>query len=497
MPILPRRPVLVIVLGVLGCATLACTPDPAPPASGDPAGTSMVIGVAAEPNSLDPVDGYALFGAAKIFDGLVEHQPSGTLRPVLASALPEPSADGLSWTARLRDDVSFTNGGALDAAVVAAAYRRVLDPASALRDRFWMLDKVNAVDQRTVRFDLRQPYADFLDLLVLGIPAQASTPAKPIGTGPYQLVEWRPGQQMTLTANKAYFGGRPAITTVTVEFIQDDQDRAKRMRDGKLDGTELPPRLAREFSKADGLTVVEQRAADVHAVAFADQGVTADPAVRLALNLAVDRQEIVNDALAGQGVPLSLPVPPVLPEFVEPGAHIDHDVTRAKSVLDAAGWVPGPDGVRVKAGERAEFALAFPPTDVVDRDLATEFTKAAAAIGIKVTADSTAKSLPWLFSYGDPFTLDQALYPLLHPAGGETSSALDVARTTTDPAQRAVAFRALQRAYATTPSMAVLAVPTHSYVLRDNWTGYTPVVDATGTDHTWGPWWNLQAWTPN
>ncbi|WP_253839358.1 ABC transporter substrate-binding protein [Actinokineospora globicatena] len=497
MPILPRRPVLVIVLGVLGCVTLACTPDPAPPASGDPAGTSMVIGVADEPGSLDPLDGYAPLGAAKIFDGLVEHQPSGVLRPALASALPEPSADGRSWTAQLREDVSFTNGGALDAAAVTAAYRRVLEPEAALRDRFWMLDKVTVVDQRTVRFDLRQPYARFLDLLVLGIPAQASTPVKPIGTGPYQLVDWLPGQRMTLTANKAYYGGRPAVTNVTIEFIPDDQDRAKRMREGKLDGTELPPRLVQEFSKADGLNVVEQRTTDVRAVAFADQGVTADPAVRLALNLAVDRQNVVNDALAGQGVPLSLPVPPVLAEFVEPGAHIDYDLGRAKSVLDAAGWVPGSDGIRVRAGERAEFTLAYPPTDVVDGDLATAFTQAAAKVGIKVTPDSTAKSPPWMTSYGDPFTLDLALYPLLHPAGGEASSALDAARTTTDPAQRAVAFRALQRAYATTPSMVVLAVPTHSYVLRDNWTGYTPVVDSTGTDHTWGPWWNLQAWTPN
>ncbi|WP_253889869.1 ABC transporter substrate-binding protein [Actinokineospora diospyrosa] len=497
MSILPRRSRLVIVVGVLACGMVACTPDPAPPASGDPAGTSLVIGVAHEPKSLDPASGYARYGAAKIFDGLVEHQPSGTVRPALAAALPEPSADGKSWTVRLRDDVSFTDGAALDAAAVAAVYRRVLDPGSELRSQFWMLDKVNVVDTRTVRFDLTQPYAGFLDLLVLGIPAPTSTATKPIGTGPYQLVDWQTGARMTLTANKAYYGGRPAITTVTIEFIQEDESRAERMRDGKLDGAELPARLAREFSQSNGLTVVEQRSADVRAVAFDDKGVTADPAVRLALNLAVDRQQIVDQALVGKGAPLSLPVPPVLAEFVEPGAHIDHDLARAKSVLDAAGWVPGTDGIRARAGERAEFTLAYSTSDVIDRDLASAFTKAASTLGVKVTADPAGKGPPGLISYGDPFDPDPAIFPLLHPVGGETAAALDAARATTDPAQRAVAFRALQRAYATAPTMVVLAVPTHTYVLRDNWTGYTSVVDAAGADYTWGPWWNLQAWTPN
>ncbi len=471
----------------------ACTPDPTPPASGDPAGTSLVIGVAHEPASLDPLQGYAPYGAAKIYDGLVEHQPGGTMKATLATALPLPSADGLSWTAHLRDDVSFTDGSAFDAAAVVAAYGKVAD--SPLHDRFWMLSKVTSVDKTTVRFDLSRPYAAFLDLLVLGIPAQTSTPQKPVGTGPYEVSSWQQGQRLVLTANKAYFGGRPAITTVTLEFIPDDELRAQRMRDGKLDGTELPAQLSRGFG--GGLTVVEQRGADMRAVSFSDQGVTADPAFRLALNLAVDRQDAVNKALLGKGQPLSLPMPPALAEFIEPGTVIEHDVTRAKTTLDAAGWVPGADGVRVRAGTRAEFTLSYPGTDVTSRDLAGAFADAAAAVGIKVTAEAGNKTQPALVTFGDPFDPDTALYSTLHTTGGQVAKDLDEARTALDPAARAVAYRAMQRSYATAPAMVVLAVPTHTYVLRENWTGYTPVVDATGADYTWGPWWNLQGWTPN
>ncbi|PPK67582.1 ABC transporter substrate-binding protein [Actinokineospora auranticolor] len=498
MPILPRRTGVVLCLvAVLGLA-LACTADPPPPASGDPAGTSLVIGVAQEPASLDPVRGYALNGAAKVFDGLVEHQPVGTLRPALATGLPVPSADGKSWTARLRTDVSYTDGSAFDSADVVAAYQRVIAD-SPLKARFWMLDGVKAVDQATVRFDLNTPCAYFPDLLVLGIPS-AGTPDKLVGTGPYQVSDWQRGKRLVLTANKAYFGTRPAITTVTVEFIPDDEVRAQRLRDGKLDGTALPARLAADFAKTDGLAVVNHSSADLRAVTFAATGPTADPAVRLALNLAVDRQDLVEQVLAGKGKPASLPVPPTLAEFVEPGADIGYDPARAATVLDAAGWVAGADGIRAKAGERAAVAVGYRVADVTSRDLVAAFAATAKKVGVEVTANPTAEvdpATPHLVAFGDPFDPDPALHPLLHPAGGTIAANLDAARATTDPAQRAVAFRALERAYATAPTMVVLAAPDHSYVMRENWNGYQPVVDAAGTDYTWGPWWNLQAWTPN
>ncbi|WP_285503241.1 ABC transporter substrate-binding protein [Actinokineospora sp. NBRC 105648] len=499
MPILPRRlamssaAVFTIVL-----ALASCTADATPPASGDPAGTSLVIGVADEPASLDPVLGYAPLGAAQIFDGLVEHQAAGTLRPVLATALPQPSSDGRSWTVDLRDDVSFTDGSALDAAAVVATYRRVLEPGAPLRDRFWMLGAVTAVDQDTVRFDLKQACAYFPDLLVLGI--RAGTPDAPVGTGPYKVADWQRGKRLVLTANKAYFGTRPAITTVTVEFLPDDEVRAQRMRDGKLDGVGLPARLAAPFAAIDGLTVVEHSSADLRAVTFSDRGPTADPAVRLALNLAVDRQAVIGSALAGEGTPVSLPMPPALAEFTEPGARIDYDLVRAQFLLDAAGWVLGSDGVRAKGPTRASFTIGYPVADVVSRDLVAAFAAAAKRIGIAVTARPTALTEPLvdprLIAFGDPFDPDPALYPVLHPAGGDLAKALDAERATTDPAQRAVAFRALQRAYQAAPTMAVLVAPRHSYVMRQNWNGYQPVVDATGTDHTWGAWWNLSSWTP-
>ncbi|SDC28801.1 peptide/nickel transport system substrate-binding protein [Actinokineospora iranica] len=463
-----------------------------------------MIGVADEPESLDPLRGYAPLGAAKVFDGLVEHDPVRALRPVLAAELPGPSSDGRSWTVRLRDDVSFSDGSAFDSADVVATYRALLVDSAPLRSRFWMLAGVEAIDKTTVRFDLTRPYAAFADLLVLGVRSESdirADPAEPpVGTGPYQVAEWVKGERLVLAANQAYFAGAPAITKVTVEFVPDDEVRAQRMREGKLDGTELPARLATGFAGVNGLAVVEHSSAGLLAVSLPDGPVTGDPAVRLALNLAVDREALVERALGGRGAPTSLPVPSALAEFVEPGAAIKPDLARAREVLDAAGWAAGGDGVRSKGDTLAAFEIGYPVADVTARDLVAAFAQAAREIGVTITAAPTPRGSaaqgPRLVAFGDPVDPDLSLYPLLHPAGGDLAAALDAARATTDPAQRAAAFRALQRAYASAPTMVVLAAPTHSYVMRENWTGYEPVVDATGADHTWGAWWNLQRWAP-
>jgi peptide/nickel transport system substrate-binding protein len=493
----------------------ACTADPTPPASGDLAGTSLVIAIAEEPKSLNPLAGYAEHGAAKIFDGLVEHRANSSLRPVLATELPEQSADGMSWTAKLRTGVTFSDGTGFDASDVVATYRALLDSdfASPVRQRFPMLNGIRMVDNLTVRFELSRPYGPFAQLLVLGIlpseslaaPAPATEGGPPIGTGPYKLADWQRGQRLILEANKSYFDGPPAITKVTVEFISDDDARALRMREGKLDGAPLPPSLARDFDGADGLRVVAHSAADVHAVTMpATNPVTGDPGIRLALNYGVNRKALVETLLHGKATEASTPMPDVLAEFVEPSARYPYDVTKALDTLAEAGWTPGPDGRRTKSGVTAAFSLLYRSGDTVARELAAAFATAAKGIGIDVTleaADGTtlaarATTDAVLLGFGNPFDPDLRLYEILHGSSNTIDSALETGRTATDPAQRAAAYRKLQRTYLTTPNLVVLAEPNHLYVIRENWNGYQPVIDAESADLTWGAWWNLAKWTP-
>lgn len=511
MPTLsPRRVVLALSAAVLLLAG-ACTGDPAPPASGDPDGTSLVLAVADEPADVSPLAGYGEDGAAKVFDGLVEHDVDLTLRPTLAADLPRPSPDGRTWTVRLRPGVTFADGTPLEAQDVVATYQAVLDPKrrSPMRQRFPMLRRVVAESTSVVRFELNAPYAPFPQLLVLGIMSSESVGEGPaVGTGPYMLAEWRRGSRMVLTANENYWDGAPAIKRVTVEFIPDDEARADRLRDGKLDGAALPPLLAKEFENTDGLQVVSHSAADVRAVVLPAGGpVTGDQAVRLALNHAMNREAVVDDVLAGHGRVAHTPMPAVLAEFVEPGAGFDHDITRALDRLESSGWVTGPDGIRVRGGQVAKFTLSYRVGDSVSAALAEAFATNARSIGIQVDLSPVSRGSltgAMLVGFGDPFDPDPVLYPLLHSGAGalggyenETvDQALEVGRRATDPAQRATAYRRLQRAYVTAPGMVVIAAPNHTYVIRQSWDGYRPVVDDATVDVTWGAWWNLEKWTP-
>jgi peptide/nickel transport system substrate-binding protein len=514
---------VVVAVTVLALAG-ACTGTPTPSASGRPDNTAMVLAEPVEPASLDPLAGYAPNGAAKIFDGLYEYQADGTLRPNLATDLPKPSSNGKSWTVPLRTGVKFSDGTPFAAIDVLDTYRALIDPVykSPLRSSYAMLTGVDEVDAHTVRFDLAYPYAPFPDKLVLGIlPTSALSTAgpvgelpadtHPIGTGPYTLVSWTKGSDLVLAANPLYpqvLGGPPKVKKVTVRFVPSDKDRVTALRAGKLDGAAVAPSQAATFTRAKGFGVLTDHSADLRAIRLPVNGpVTGDPDVRLALNEAVDRQALLT-ALGGAGSPASTPVPPVLPEFLEPTATFTQDQAEARTKLLAGGWIANTDGGRSKHGVPAAFTLDYPTGDSVDETLVTAFVAAAKAIGIAVTpaavtpSELSAKAATdaTLISTGNPFDPDLDLFPLSSTALAGSSSAataaLQAGHTTLDPGQRAVSYRLFQRAYVAAPTMVCLVFVDHTYVMRNNWNGYTPVTDSAAQGVTWGPWWNLGQWVP-
>jgi peptide/nickel transport system substrate-binding protein len=497
------------VLLVAALVVTACTESPAPDGNPDTTGTSMVLADRDEPTTLNPLFGYGTQGASKIYDGLVEHRQDGTLRPQLASAEPVPSLDGLTWTVRLRGDVKFTDGSAFGAEDVVATYSAMLDPAvgSTVRSSFSTLKAVEQVDPSTVRFVLSQPHAAFPHLLVLGVmPSEhVGRDVPPIGTGPYKVDEWKKGDRLLLSSNPAYFDGAPKITKLTVVFVADDNTRARRMQDGEFDGTVLPPRIAAGFAGKSGLQVLNHRSADYRAVSLPPGPVTGNRELRIALNYAVNRQGMIDSLLEGKGTAASTPVPDAVPEVFEPSARFRYDKAEAERQLDVAGWVRGADGIRVRDGVPARFTLMYPLGDALRADLATAFAADAKAVGV----DVQLAGLGWdaieprrgtdalLAGQGNPFDVDLMLYDLRGQGNPQVDAALEEGRRTVDPAQRAVAYKQFQRAYVVEPSMVVLAFPEHSFVVRDRWNGYLPVVDPHSYGAlAWGPWWNLQKWEP-
>ncbi|MGM1058123.1 ABC transporter substrate-binding protein [Saccharothrix sp. Mg75] len=505
-----------LVVAAVALVAAGCTGGPTPSAEGTPDGSSIVLADPVEPTTLNPLLGYGRGGVSKIYDGLVGHRADGSVRPQLAAEPPEPAADGLSWTVELRRDVTFADGTAFGPEDVLATYTALLDPASGSTERteFTGLTGVERLDAHTVRFTLDKPWAAFPHLLTLGIlPSEALggplAEVKPVGTGPYKLVEWKKGDRMVLEANASHFAGEPKIRRLTVVFVPDDNTRAQRMRAGEFDGTELPPRLADE-SDGDGLRVITHRSADLRAVTLPTGPVTGDSAIRVALNHAVDREGLVDGLLGGKGSPASTPIPDALPEFLDPGARFAHDEALANLLLDQAGWVRGEDGVRARDGVPARFTLMYPLGDAVRADLATAFAADAKAVGVDVQLAGLGREAiagrvgvdALLHGGGTPFDPDLATYRALHTgnpwgySNPQVDAALDTGRALLDPAQRAAAYKQFQRAYLASPGMVVLASVQHAYVVRENWNGYQAVVDpGVHGALSWGPWWNLERWT--
>ncbi|WP_222048559.1 ABC transporter substrate-binding protein [Modestobacter lapidis] len=510
----------------------------APGTASDGADTRrLVLADAYEPEPFNPVGGHGETGSSKVYDGLVR-LGGGTglpeLEPALATELPRDDGTATTWTVPLRDGVRFSDGSTFDAADVVATYSAVLDPASAspIAGNYAMIDRVEAVDERTVAFRLAYPYAPFPTKLLLGIaPSEAlETPGPaeesalntaPIGTGPFLLSERR-GDRTVYTANPDHWGGEPEVRELVVVYVPDDNTRAQRMAAGEFDGTTLPPLIADTMADAEGLTVVGHPSADHRSVSLpAGDPVTGDPAIRLALNSAVDREAMVTDILGGHGTPSYTPVPAVFGDSHDPDAAFRHDPDAARARLGAAGWVPGDDGIRVRDGVRAEFTLMYFPEETLRRDLAQAFASDALAVGIEVDLAAVARPefrprIPvdaGLLGGGDvPYDPDTQLYAALHSSytrpgvGGPfdnpgdladpaVDAALDAARRSTDPATRAAAYRTVQQRFVANPPAVQLVFLEHVYVLADgDWAGTEPVLEPHAHGVSWGPWWNLRDW---
>lgn len=491
---------------------------------------TLVIGVDSEPDTLNPVLNYGADGASLIFDGLVSRDENNQLVPGLATELPTVSDDGRTVTATLRDGVVFHDGTPLTAEDVVFTYQAVLNPKvdSTLRSDLEMLEAVEAPDPKTVVFRLKYPYAPFLQRLTLGIvPAaalrdqdinKAEFNRKPIGTGPYKVESWTPGDRLVLVANDRYFGGRPATDRVVVAFVPDDNVRAQRTRAGEFDAVELAPKLAAGFADTPGYRVHAVPTADYRGVMLPmEHPVTGDRAIRRALTLAVNRAAMIEGVLGGAGEPAFGPVPPTS-EFFEPSivGPASGDPQAAQALLDAAGWRPGPDGIRVKNGQRATFTLMYPASDSVRKELALAVTADAKKIGIEITPEG----LTWdaitprmrrdalIMGYGTPYDPDFVSYKLFGSRfAGQgffnpgfyrskvVDRALEQGRSSADPAARRTAYRTFQRQLAEDVPWVFLTYLKHTYVVRDDIEGVTPRVEAHEHDVANSLWWNIERWS--
>lgn len=158
----------------------------------------------------------------------------------------EVSDSGLTWTVTIRDDAKFSDGVPVTAADVAYTYDAAAKSGSVVD--LTVMESVRAVNDHTVVFTLKHPQSTFVNLLIATgiVPRHAhgkEYAGKPVGSGPYKLVQWDRGQQLIVEANPVYYGQKPYFKKITFLFLEEDAAFAA-AKAGRVDVAAVPPALA-------------------------------------------------------------------------------------------------------------------------------------------------------------------------------------------------------------------------------------------------------------
>ena len=345
------------------------------------------------------------------------------------------SEDGLLWTVHIRDDVKFTDGEPLTARDVAFTYNTVKESSSV--NDFTMLDHAEALDDTTVVFHMTRPFSIWpYTMAVVGIVPEhaydsASYGSNPIGSGRYILKQWDKGQQVILDANPDYYGEQPNMQRVTIVFMEEDAAFLAAQA-GEVDLAYTSATYSDQTVEGYSLAAyesVDNRGFNLPAVPeqTTESGetigndFTADVQVRRAINIGVDRQEMIDHVLNGYGSP-AYSVCDQMPWY-NSASEVTYDPEKAKSLLDEAGWKTGEDGIREKDGVKAELNLLYATGDSVRQALAADFAEQLKELGISCTLEGVgwdtaydrAQSDPLIWGWGAHTPME--LYNIYHTIG--------------------------------------------------------------------------------
>jgi peptide/nickel transport system substrate-binding protein len=303
----------------------------------------------------------------------------------------EISPDNTVWTFHLRPEAKFSNGDPVTAEDVRYSFERAMGPDSANSWVFDGVEKVEAVDPQTVKVTLKQPWASFLNGMTLwgaSIVSKAaveggSDPAtKPVGSGPFVLDSWKPGEQVTLKKNPNYWekdeaGNQlPYVDQVNLMVLTDDNTRMLKLQAGEIDAAmNVPYNQIDPLSQDPNLDVVPAPAyALINIGLNQTKKELTDMKIRQAMNYAIDRDAIVQTALFGHGRAACSPIN--LTWFYTDKYCYTFDLDKAKQLMAESS---SPEGFDV--------TLSIAAGDAVANQIAVMLKDMLAQIGVNVTLD--------------------------------------------------------------------------------------------------------------
>jgi len=356
-----------------------------------------------------------------VFESLVHMGSDSTLRPALAERW--ELVDGGTWRFHLRRGVQFHDGSPFGADDVVWSWTE-RHPLPRLAATTLGADSVRKVDDHTVDFvptvaNLRLP-EQLTSLNAPIVPRGRHTDSNPpAGTGPFSVVEYTPRQRVVLQRFDGYWGEKASVPRVTFRFFPDVETRIEALEDGDVDlALEIPPDAVARVEAGKGLRTLRSPPAIDHLLLLNRQGggPAREPAVREAVGLALDPAAYVAAALAGNGRPGSGTGPSPEPAgAAEDRSPPRYDPAQAERVLDAAGWRPGPDGVRERDGNRLHLVLigGLQVPDAAMGDVRSQLARVGVHASIKHARDRLTYDE---YQLGE-FDLDLHVFPAGDPSG--------------------------------------------------------------------------------
>jgi peptide/nickel transport system substrate-binding protein len=242
--------------------------------------------------------------------------------------------------------------------------------------------------------------------------------AAPIGSGPFKFVSWDRGRGVSFVRNDDYFKGRPKLERIEFRVIPDDATILSEMQIHDIDMTVggVAPSLYERYRTIDGLKTQLYPWNGMSVLSINDgQPGLRHVEVRRAIATAIDYGALITKVTHGVGTIAHDIVPPVALGYTDNPPY-RYDPRAARALLDAAGWKPGPDGIRAKGGERLEFVLLYPAGSAGGRAIGVQLQAELQQIGIGISIKTSPYNV--IFSYDGPIVTrhyDLALYSYTLP----------------------------------------------------------------------------------
>ena len=347
---------------------------------GAQAADKLVMGITVEPDGLDPhrTAAAATFQVTNNFyDPLLKVQVDGTLVAGLAESW-ELAQDGLSVEFKLREGLVFSNGNACDAQAVVDSCARLVEADSPRLTQYEGYT-FEAVDDLTVRVSSAELNVSMLTdfayawSAVVDASVASELGSKPVGTGPYTLVSWTPQQGLTLQANPSYWGEAPHIANVELRVLPNATTMASSLRSGEIDLMLAENSQVAEFEGDDAFKIMDYPMNSVQLMAMnCANGALSDVRVRQAINMAVDKDALIETVWWGYGQKIGSHFPPSIAGYVDCNDTYAYDVEAAQKLLDECGY----------SAEELTFSMRLPKSYQMYVDAGQVIADALKKVGI-------------------------------------------------------------------------------------------------------------------